>query len=52
MRVKIKKLYPNISNYDLKSWIGWLNDKEVTKYSGQRFSKHTLSTQKNLLNKN
>ena len=50
MRVKIKKIVSsNISNYDLKSWIGWLNDKEVTKYSGQRFSKHTLSTQKKFI---
>tara|TARA_B100001057_G_C22867389_1_gene957172 strand:- start:2652 stop:3176 length:525 start_codon:yes stop_codon:yes gene_type:complete len=33
----------------LKEWIYWLNDKEVTKFSNQRFKKHTVSSQKNYL---
>ena len=29
-----------------QNWIRWLNDKDVTKYSDQRFIKHTLNSQK------
>lgn len=42
--------------YITKKWVNWLNDKEVTKFSDQRFIKHNLSTQskyiKDLKNKN
>ena len=30
----------------LKKWVSWLNDKEVTKFSNQRFKKHTVMSQK------
>ncbi len=36
----------DISLKILKEWISWLNDKEVTKFSNQRFKKHTVSSQK------
>ena len=32
-----------------ENWVKWLNDKEVTKYSKNRFKKHTLKTQKKFL---
>ena len=35
--VQYKK--PSVS----QNWIRWLNDKDVTKYSDQRFIKHTLN---------
>ena len=33
----------------LKEWVSWLNDKEVTKFSNQRFRKHTVVSQKKYL---
>jgi RimJ/RimL family protein N-acetyltransferase len=34
-----------------KAWISWLNNKDVTQYSEQRFRNHTISTQKIFLKK-
>ena len=45
MDIKIKKLS---DTKDLKKWVGWLNNKVVTKYSEQRFTSHTLYTQKSI----
>ena len=38
--LKIKKCYVT------QKWVNWLNDKKVTKYSINRFKKHTIETQK------
>ena len=42
-----KKKY--IQKDSLKKWTKWLNDKDVTKFSNQRFKKHTLLSQKKFL---
>ena len=51
MIIKIKRLTKK--NYykpnDLKKWVEWLNDKKVTKFSEQRFSKHSITSQKKFL---
>lgn len=39
----------DINTSILNIWINWLNDKDVTKFSNQRFKKHTLVTQKKFL---
>jgi len=44
----LKKLAPQ---KELKTWILWLNDKKITKFSEKRFKKHTISSQKNFLSK-
>ena len=51
MNVKIVKItkFSNFNSKELLKWVKWLNDKNVTKYSEQRFAKHTLSSQKNFL---
>ena len=41
--LKLRRIkYTDIS-YD---WVSWLNDKVVTKYSGKRFKRHTIKSQK------
>ena len=45
--VKIKQIKKN--NEVTKNWVKWLNDKDVTKYSKNRFKKHTLLSQKKFL---
>ena len=50
MSIKIKKIKSSkIILSDLKLWIGWLNDKIITKYSDQKYSKHTITSQKKFL---
>ncbi|AEA80550.1 hypothetical protein SAR11G3_00075 [Candidatus Pelagibacter sp. IMCC9063] len=49
MKVKIIKLK---SYSHIKKWVSWLNDKDVTKFSEQRFTKHTESSQKKFIKKN
>ena len=34
-----------------QTWVNWLNDKEVTKYSENRLKKHTKASQKKFLKK-
>ena len=47
MNVNLKKIVSSkILLKDLKLWISWLNDKLVTRYSNQRFYKHTIYSQK------
>tara|TARA_B110000977_G_scaffold47332_1_gene64298 strand:- start:9146 stop:9655 length:510 start_codon:yes stop_codon:yes gene_type:complete len=48
MKVKIIKLK---SYSHIKKWVSWLNDKDVTKFSEQRFTKHTESSQKKFIKK-
>ena len=45
------KLIKYKNPYITKNWIKWLNDKEVTKYSDQRFKKHTFISQRKYLKK-
>tara|TARA_B110000008_G_scaffold274152_1_gene309484 strand:+ start:2148 stop:2672 length:525 start_codon:yes stop_codon:yes gene_type:complete len=46
-KIKIKQYKkPYIS----KRWIKWLNDKEITKFSNQRFLVHSLKTQRTYIN--
>ncbi len=41
--IKLQKIInPSIS----KNWVKWLNDKDVTKFSDQRFIKHTIKSQR------
>ena len=50
MNVNLKKIVSSkILLKDLKLWISWLNDKLVTRYSNQRFYKHTIYSQKNFI---
>ncbi len=46
MKIKLTKIKKN--NVSQK-WIAWLNDKEVTRFSKNRFKKHTLKSQKKFL---
>ena len=48
MKIKIKKV---TNNEDIKTWVSWLNDKIVTKFSEQRLKKHTIFSQKRFLEK-
>lgn len=48
MNIKLKKIK---NNKVTKKWVKWLNDKEVTKYSKNRFMRHTVSSQENYLKK-
>ena len=34
---------------DLEKWVNWLNNKDILSFSEQRFSKHTIKTQKKFL---
>lgn len=46
MSLKLKLIKrPEVS----QTWVNWLNDKEVTKYSENRFKKHTKTSQKKFL---
>tara|TARA_B100000963_G_scaffold358210_1_gene382312 strand:- start:54947 stop:55483 length:537 start_codon:yes stop_codon:yes gene_type:complete len=45
--IKIKQIKKNTEV--TKNWVKWLNDKDVTKFSKNRFKKHTLKTQKKFL---
>ena len=45
--IKIHKIPKQI-----KDWVNWLNDKEVTKFSNQRYKFHTIQTQKKFIAKN
>lgn len=49
--IKLKRLKKIVSHKDLVRWVFWLNDPEVTKYSVQRFKKHTLNSQKRFISK-
>jgi [ribosomal protein S5]-alanine N-acetyltransferase len=44
--IKIHKIPKQI-----KDWVNWLNDKEVTKFSNQRYKFHTIQTQKKFIAK-
>jgi [ribosomal protein S5]-alanine N-acetyltransferase len=46
--IKLKKL---IKNEVTSNWIKWLNDRKVTKYSRNRFIKHTIESQKQFVKK-
>ena len=46
-RIKIIKLVKVPKN--INEWVGWLNDKKVTKYSNQKYKKHTLYSQKKFI---
>ena len=48
MNIKLKRIE---NNKVTKKWVKWLNDKEVTKYSKNRFMRHTISSQENYLKK-
>jgi len=48
MSIKLKKIK---NNKITKKWIKWLNDKEVTKFSKNRYKKHTISSQQDYLKK-
>tara|TARA_B100001093_G_C26807329_1_gene1006048 strand:+ start:819 stop:1343 length:525 start_codon:yes stop_codon:yes gene_type:complete len=52
MKIKLKKInrLSECSKDDIIKWVKWLNDKEVTKYSEQRFKKHTKLSQINFIN--
>ena len=41
--IKLQKIVNPTVN---KTWIKWLNDKDVTKFSDQRFIKHTIISQR------
>ena len=34
---------------DLEKWVNWLNNKDILSFSEQRFSNHTIKTQKKFL---
>lgn len=52
MQIKLKKILSSkINLYELTKWVSWLNDKEITKYSEQRYHKHTINSQKKFLEK-
>ena len=41
--LKLRRIkYTDISS----DWVSWINDKAVTKYSGKRFKRHTIKSQK------
>ena len=46
--IKLKKL---IKNEVTSNWIKWLNDRKVTKYSRNRFIKHTIESQTQFVKK-
>ena len=46
MELKLTIIKKCIINQD---WIGWLNDKDVTKYSNNRLKKHSRSSQRKFL---
>ena len=52
MKIKLKKILSSkINLYELNKWVSWLKDKEITKYSEQRYHKHTINSQKKFLEK-
>ena len=41
--LKLRRIkYTDISS----DWVSWINDKAVTKYSGKRFKRHIIKSQK------
>ena len=46
-RIKIIKLVKVPKN--INKWVGWLNNKKVTKYSNQKNKKHTFYSQKKFI---
>ena len=46
--IKLKKATMKDLNYN---WIGWLNDKEVNKFSEKKYTIHTYQSQKKYLKK-
>ena len=49
--IVLKKIEKRISKRNLKTWVSWLNDKKITKYSEQRLKKHTIKSQLNFIKK-
>ena len=49
--IKLLVLKKKPNSHELKQWVSWLNDKNITKFSEQRFQKHTLKTQINFIKK-
>lgn len=51
MKIRLKKInnLKNCSIKEISEWVSWLNDKIVTKFSEQRFQKHSSSTQKKFI---
>ena len=49
--IKLNPLKKIVSHKELVRWVSWLNDPDVTKYSVQRFKKHTINSQKRFLSK-
>lgn len=44
------KIVPFTEDFITDSYVGWLNDPEVVKYSRQRYSKHTKESSRTFLN--
>ena len=45
--LKLHLLKKMVTYKELKKWISWLNDKNITEFSEKRFKKHTITSQKN-----
>ncbi len=45
--IKIQKINKLLTNKQIYFWVSCLNDKDVTKFSDQKFKQHTFSSQKN-----
>jgi len=48
---KIKIIRINKIPKQIKDWVSWLNDREVTKFSNQKYKFHTIETQKKFITK-
>ena len=47
--LKLHLLKKMVTYKELKKWISWLNDKNITEFSEKRFKKHTITSQKKFL---